>query len=289
MTAAGTIASIHRYPVKSMQGETLDEVFVGTNGVAGDRAWAVRNEKRGGIQGAKQIAGLMRCRARFLEEPAPDATVPIPEVTLSDGACFRADDETAASKLSADVRAEVTLWPLLPPEMQDHYRRLPPEDPEQDMGEALREMFGREPDEPIPDLARFPPDLFEYETPPGTYFDAFPLLLMSQASLDSMAASTPGSRFDVRRFRPNFLIDGAPGAGHPEFDWEGRHLEVGDAVLALEFRCPRCVMTTHAFDDLPKDPKVMRALVRETGGNLGIYARVETPGKISVGDAVVLR
>ncbi len=286
---AGTIASIHRYPVKSMQGETLDEVFVGANGVTGDRAWAVRNEKRGGIQGAKQIAGLMRCRARFLEEPTPGATAPIPEITLSDGACFRADDETAAARLSASVETEVTLWPLLPPEMSDHYRRLPPEDPDQDMTEALREIFGREPDEPIPDLEKFPPDLFQYETPPGTYFDAFPLTLMSQASLDAMAAVAPESRFDIRRFRPSFLIDDVPGAGHPEFDWEGRRLEVGDAVLALESRCPRCVMTTHGFDDLPKDPKVMRALVRETGGNLGIYARVETPGKIRVGDAVVLR
>ena len=284
----GTVASIHRYPVKSLDGERLDEAWLGPQGIPGDRAWAVRNERRGGLQGAKQIAGLMRCAARYLEEPKRDAAAPAPEITTPDGAVFRAGDADAGAKLSAAVETEVSLWPLVPAEVVDHYKRLPAEDPDADLEQGLRELFAREPDEPLPDIGLFPPELIQYETPPGTYFDAFPLLLLSQASLDAMQQAAPDSRFDRRRFRPNLMIDGASGA-HPELDWGGRSIAVGDAVLALTIQCPRCVMTTHGFDDLPKDPKVMRALVQETGGNLGIYARVETPGAVRVGDALELR
>jgi MOSC domain-containing protein YiiM len=47
-------------------------------------------------------------------------------------------------------------------------------------------------------------------------------------------------------------------------------------------------MTTHAFDDVPKDPQIMRTLVRENTQFLGVYANVVEPGEISVGDSVEL-
>ena len=64
----GTVGELYRYPVKSMAGERLDEVLLGPKGVLGDRAWAVRDEVRGGIRGAKKIPALMGLRARY---PAP--------------------------------------------------------------------------------------------------------------------------------------------------------------------------------------------------------------------------
>jgi MOSC domain-containing protein YiiM len=47
-------------------------------------------------------------------------------------------------------------------------------------------------------------------------------------------------------------------------------------------------MTMHAQADLPKDPRVLRTIVREAGQNLGAYASIQTPGRVSVGDEVEL-
>jgi uncharacterized protein YcbX len=279
------VISIHRYPVKSMAGETLERVRLTERGVPGDRAWAVRDERRGGIRGAKQLPGLMRCRARYLAEP-PETGSGRAEITLADGARVWTDDPGADARLSASLEHPVTLWPLQPADDLDHYRRAPIEG---DVETELRAVFGRTADEPLPDLSRFPRDLFVYESPPGTYFDAYPLLLLTEASLRRMQRLAPGSAFDVRRFRPNLVLasEGTDDA-FPELEWRGRKLRVGGAVLSVTIECPRCVMVTHPQAELPKDPAIMRALVREAGGALGVYASVEEPGPVAVGDAALV-
>ena len=286
MTRVGTIRQVRRYPVKSMGGEVLDEVEVGVGGIPGDRAWAVRDEVRGGIRGAKKIAKLMELEARYLSAPEAKGSSPA-QITLQDGTTVETGSAEVNERLSKAVGQPISLWPLIDAEQLDHYRRGAPA--HEDMERELREIFGRAPDEPLPDLGLFPPELMEFESPPGTYFDAFPLLLMSDAALASMAHKAPDSVFDVRRFRPNFVIsDTEPGVDFPEFAWEKSRLKVGEAILSLEIACPRCVMTTHGFADLPKDPGVMRALVRDAGGNLGLYASVEQAGRVHSGDPVEL-
>lgn len=281
----GRLGELRRYPVKSLEGERLDEVVLGARGLPGDRAWAVRDEVNGGIRGAKKLPALMTLRAVY--EAAPAATgSSSAQITFPDGSMHSTTDPEINERLSKAIDHPVSLWPLLPDDALEHYRRGAPT--HDDMEQELRAMFARNVDEPLPDLGIFPPEIFEFESPPGTYFDCFPLLLLSEASLQSMAEKAPGSAFDVRRFRPNLVIRDTNGGEFPEQEWRDRRLAIGDAVLRVTIECPRCVMTTHAFADLPKDPGIMRALVREAGGNLGVYATVERPGRIAVGDSLEL-
>ncbi len=282
----GEISQIRRYPVKSMAGEILDEVRLEKRGLPGDRAWAVRDEVRGGIRGAKKIPALMGLAARYLKEPALEGSSPA-EIVFPDGSTIETDAPDVNERVTKAIDYSVTLWPLLPADAVEHYRRGAPL--HDDIEKEMRAMFARTADEPLPDLSVFPPELIEFESPPGTYFDAFPLLLMTEAALGSMQEKAPDSIFDVRRFRPNFLIGATDSAAaFPESEWCGRRLRFGEAIVEVTADCPRCVMTTHGFDDLPKDPQVMRALVRETGGHLGVYGKVEEPGRVASGDSIEL-
>ena len=271
-----SVLNIYRYPVKSMMGESLSEANIEEAGIPGDRSWAVRDEKRGGIRGGKKIPQLMTLAA----QSGPTA----PLIMAPDGDSASASSEHINEWLSGKLNHPVTLWPLLPADQLDHYRRGAPDT--EDFEQELRSVFGRLPDEPLPDLAGFE-EVLEFESPPGTYFDAFSLSIMSQQSLATMNQLDGESRFDVRRFRPNLLVD-IPDTDHPfpEQTWIGKMLSIGSVKLRIEMTCPRCSMTTHGFDDLPRDTEIMRQLVNHCDGNLGIYASVQTPGQISIEDHI---
>lgn len=286
MAIVGRVVELWRYPVKSMAGESVPGVRVGPLGVVGDRGWALRDEDAGEIRGAKKMPVLMQCAARYDAEPG-EAGIPPVTMTLPDGATVRSGDADAAARLSALTGRRLTLWPRQPAERTDHYRRGLPDAP--DIDTELRQIFGRLPDEPLPDLSVMPPELFEYTSPLGTYFDLAPLHLLTTASLATLAARTPGARFDCRRFRPNLLIEPVGGAaGLVENDWCGRALRIGSVTIGITIPAMRCSMTTQAVGDLPKDPSVLRTIVRDANQNLGVYASVTEPGTIAVGDDVVL-
>ena len=273
-----SILNIYRYPVKSMMGETLSEADIGEAGIPGDRSWAVRDEKRGGIRGGKKIPQLMTLTAQS------GAAAPL--ITAPDGDSASVSCEGINAWLSDKLNHPVTLWPLLPADQLDHYRRGAPDT--EDFEQELRAVFGRLPEEPLPDLTGFE-ELLEFESPPGTYFDAYPISIMSQQSLATMNQLEGESRFDVRRFRPNLLVD-IPDTEHPfpEQAWVGKTLSIGNLTLKIEMTCPRCSMTTHGFDDLPRDTEIMRKLVDHSDGNLGVYASVERLGQISLEDHIAI-
>ena len=178
-----TLKAIFRYPVKSMLGESLADAAIGQNGIEGDRAWATRDEVRGGIRGAKKLPQLMRFQAASTGGNTAEVTAP-------DGDTCSTNTDAINAWLSEKMSHEVSLWPIMPADDLDHYRRGAPDS--EDFEQELRELFGRLPDEPLPDLTAFA-EVMEFESPPGTYFDAFPLMLMTQQSLDTLSERAPNS------------------------------------------------------------------------------------------------
>jgi uncharacterized protein len=275
MGELATVAQCWRYPVKSMQGEVVPEVRLSMLGIEDDRLWATRDHVRGGIRGAKQLGGLMAFEAR-LEE---GRTI----VTLPDGRTVHADDPSASELISEALGHPVTLEPLAPADDLDHYRRGAPDS--DDPLEALRQVFALEADEPFPDFSKFPPAAVEFESPPGTYYDCWPLVLITDASIRHLQSLAPDSVIDIRRFRPSLYLH-TDEVGFAEQAWVGQSVRIGTALVEILSGCPRCVMTTRGFADLPEDRSIMRALVKEAGQDLGVYARVLEPGTVRAGDAV---
>ncbi|HYC54377.1 MAG TPA: MOSC domain-containing protein [Candidatus Binatia bacterium] len=282
----GTVAELWRYPVKSMAGEQLAQAVLTAGGIPGDRGWAVRDEVAAEIRGGKKLPVLMQCAARYLTEPSPGSSPPA-RIDLPDGSRVVTGEGDVDAMLSRVLGKKVTLHPLHPAEDTDHYRRGLPDDT--DFDRELRSLFGRTADEPLPDLSVFPPELFEFSSPPGTYFDAFPLHVLTTATLAALSAANPTSSFDRRRFRPNILIESASDQrGLVEAGWSGGELRIGKARIQVVMPTVRCSMTTQPQADLAKDPQVLRTVVRDAQQNVGAYAVVVEPGPIARGDSVEL-
>lgn len=289
MSHDGTVDELWRYPAKSMMGERLRSVVFHETGVLGDRMWALVDEVRGGVRGAKKIAGLMRLSARYANEPDGALPPPALEVTLPGGEVVSSADPDVNARLSLAVDHPVRLEGLRPSDDLDHYRRGAPD--HDDLEAELRDIFGRTPDEPLPDFSVFPPEIIEYESPPGTYFDAYPLLVMTRQSLATLARLAPESAVDVRRFRPSMVLDAADTGDErwPEMDWIGRTIAIGDAELDVVAPCPRCVMITRPFAELEQDRALLRTVVAQADQNIGVYATVKQAGSVGEGDPFAVR
>ncbi|MET0283756.1 MAG: MOSC N-terminal beta barrel domain-containing protein [Polyangiales bacterium] len=300
----GRVQSIHRFPVKSMAGEELERVEVGLEGLAGDRGFAIRDEAASEIRGGKRLPKVMMCSARYADHDLKRAIVEFP-----DGSTSNTDDPQLARRISTFLGREVTVWPLMPASNKEHYRRVQPGAAVAGVlarsnvlrkavsklamvgpsGRELREDFGRTKDEPLPDLSVFPAEIFEFVSPLGTYFDAYPIHIVTTATLDTLRAKHPDGDWDARRFRPNFVIETEPSLqGLAETEWEGRILTVGGLRLECTVATPRCSMVGQPTPNLKKDTSVLRTIVREANQCVGIYARVLQGAPVQRGAEVTL-
>ena len=91
---------------------------------------------------------------------------------------------------------------------------------------------------------------------------------------------------DRRRLRPNLIIGGVEGLA--ERMWEGRRLRIGRCLIQIADLRGRCVMTTFDPDNLAQDIRVLKKIVRELDGTLGLNCSVLEPGELRVGDPVEL-
>jgi hypothetical protein len=263
-----------------MVGIQVPSIEVSTLGIVGDRHWAIRDNERGGIRGAKKIGELMQFSARPVGDESNHVVI-----TLPNGSEIRSSDENVHSALSEALHHSVTLESLPLTDDVEHFRRGAADST--DVMAELRGIFGRTEDEPLPDFSVFPPEVGEFESPLGTHHDCWPLMVMTTSALTALQEALPNSVIDVLRFRPSIVIDTPPQQGHVEFSWKGRTARIGSVVVEFLDPCPRCIMITRRINHaIPEDRDILRHVVRDLNQAVGVYARITTTGSISLNDEI---
>lgn len=118
-------------------------------------------------------------------------------------------------------------------------------------------------------------------------FDTFPLSLITTQTVAGLSA-TVGVDLDVRRFRPNLLVEATSGAAFPEDAWVGAVLRIGHATMRVDKRDGRCAVVNVDPDTARQDPSTLRAIARTREGCVGVYGSTVQPGRVAIGDPVYL-
>lgn len=274
MHTVGTVASLARYPVKSLQGETVDTVMLREDGVDGDRRFAFRVLETGRIASAKQPRPWRALLDLAARHDMGRVVVRVPsgdELPIEDPALCE-----VITGLTGRAVEVVTASP-------DHLGSYDSSWPEVD-GVSLSGAH-------------------EFTMADSTdavrFVDVAGLHLVTTATLAQLEQVSPGSTADPRRFRPNLVIDtGDVPPAFLEDAWVGGVLRIGDtAEIRLSSRAPRCVMTTVEQPGLEHDPGILRAAATNrhdfrslgTLACAGLYAEVTTPGPVRIGDPISLR
>jgi uncharacterized protein len=247
------LIGVWRYPVKSLQGESLDSARVEDDGLVGDRRWGIRDQRTGRILTARRRPELLEAAASY-EEGLPAITMPDGRRTSGPG---RRTDRMLSEWLGSPVSLVASA--------------------DSDPGRA--EFFADATD----DTSR----AIEWTMPASRYVDAAPLLVLTTASLRAGETLHPEGVWHPRRFRPNLLID-HDGEDWVEDRWIGAPLRVGTATLVATQQCIRCTMVTRPQPGLEADVDVFRTLARHHGGRFGVWSDVLSAGSLSVGDPASL-
>jgi uncharacterized protein YcbX len=266
-SAAGTVVALWRFPVKSMQEEELNASHVGERGLLGDRGYALIDSTDGKVASAKnprKWPNLFAFRAAYVESPGPGKPLPGIRITLPDGVVLAGKTPATDEALAQAVGRPVSLCGVPPPTPA--------------LEEYWPDMNGLSHRDTVTDEAM----------PQGTFFDLGTVHLLTTATLDRLRDLYPKGRFEVRRFRPNLVIEPPGGTrGFVEGAWIGRIIRMGEDVrLQITKPCGRCVMTTLPQSDLPKDPGILRTAVQHNAGQVGVYAKVLEGGIVRRGDQV---
>lgn len=263
----GSVISLWRYPVKSMLGEELDATEVTDRGLTADRAYAIVDSSDGKVASAKnprKWPTLFDCHATVLDLDGASGETPRVRIALPDGTTLSSDQDDRNEILSKALDREVTL------ESAAH-------------GSLEIEEYW-------PDIEGLPhrDTVTDFTLPEGTFFDGATVHLLTTATLDHLGELYPEGRFEVPRFRPNVVLQLASGEkGFAEDAWVGHSVAIGsDVRLQITKTCGRCVMTTLAQGDLPKDPGILRTAAQHNKVNVGVYAAVLRGGTIRRGDPV---
>ena len=268
-TILGSVVSLWRYPVKSMMGEELNTADVTQRGLLGDRAYALSDPSNGKVASAKnpgKWGKLFDFKAAYVESPQTSTKIPPVRITLPDGTVVTSEqsdlDQTLSSVLGRDVRLSASAPKT--PSLEEYW-------PDMD-GLAHRETVTDE------------------AMPPETFFDLAVIHLLTTATIGRLRELYPQGRFEVRRFRPNIVVELASSEKNfVEDGWIGHTLVIGDEVrLSITGPCPRCVMTTLPQGDLPRDPGILRTAAHHNQVNVGVYAAVVQGGAICRDDPVRL-
>jgi uncharacterized protein YcbX len=127
--------------------------------------------------------------------------------------------------------------------------------------------------------------LREWQLPADRFVDSAPLLLITTQTLQDGAAIHPSGRWDVRRFRPNLVVD-ASGTAWLEDAWPSLRLRIGDVEISVRKPCSRCTMITRAQPGLEADIEIFKSLAHEHGSTFGVLCDVIRPGRIHVDDEI---